>query len=120
MLRCVALLVVAAVAVTSAEPEAQAAISCQECIDEMHKLAYIIKGSAADIEVEEDMIYPVLISNTCPGVPEGRLLPHAGGRGAGLLCGAPRQQLRGHLQYLYNIYNIYNTYTIFTQYLYHL
>ena len=48
-----ALLVVAGVAVTSAEPEAQAAISCQECIDEMHKLAYIIKGSAADIEVEE-------------------------------------------------------------------
>merc|ERR1712223_802217 len=50
MLRCVALLVVAGVAVTSAEPETQAAISCQECIDEMHKLAYIIKGSAADIE----------------------------------------------------------------------
>ena len=121
MLRCVALLVVAGVAVTRAEPEAQAAISCQECIDEMHKLAYIIKGSAADIEVEEDMIYPVLISNTCPGVPEGRLLPHAGRRGAGLLRGAPRQQLCGHLQYLYNIYtmsttptqyllNIYNIY----------
>ena len=53
MLRCVVLLLVAGVAVTSAEPEVQAAISCQECIDEMHKLAYIIKGSAADIEVEE-------------------------------------------------------------------
>ena len=52
MLRCVVLLLVAGVAVTRAEPEVQAAISCQECIDEMHKLAYIIKGSAADIEVE--------------------------------------------------------------------
>ena len=116
MLRCVALLVVAAVAVTSAEPEAQAAISCQECIDEMHKLAYIIKGSAADIEVKEAMmIYPVLIYNTCvsrfPGVPEGRLLPHAGGRGAGLLRGAPRQQLRGH---------ICNIYTLSKQYIQHL
>merc|ERR1712079_356770 len=49
MLQCVVLLV-AGVAVTSAEAETQAAISCQECIDEMHKLAYIIKGSAADIE----------------------------------------------------------------------
>ena len=57
------LLLVAGVAVTRAEPEVRAAISCQECIDEMHKLAYIIKGSAADIEVEEDMIYSVLISN---------------------------------------------------------
>ena len=104
---CVVLLLVAGVAVTSAEPEVQAAISCQECIDEMHKLAYIIKGSAADIEVEECMIHSVLISNTCPGVPEGRLLPHAGGRGAGLLRGAPRQQLRGHIYNIYNIYNIY-------------
>ena len=107
------LLLVAGVAVTRAEPEVQAAISCQECIDEMHKLAYIIKGSAADIEVEEDMIHSVLISNTCPGVPEGRLLPHAGGRGAGLLRGAPRQQLRGHI---YNIYTI----SISTQYLQYL
>ena len=53
-------------------------INCQECIDEMHSLSWIVKNSANDIEVtfnpRPQSLSSILII-PLPGVPEGQLLP---------------------------------------------
>ena len=53
-------------------------INCQECIDEMHSLSWIVKNSANDIEVTfnpRPQSLSSILTIPLPGVPEGQLLP---------------------------------------------
>ena len=55
-------------------------INCQECIDEMHSLSWIVKNSANDIEVTFNPRPGPQSLSSIPviplsGVPEGQLLP---------------------------------------------
>merc|ERR1712026_267868 len=60
MLKIVALVFCLA-SLTQAAPEPR--IACQECMDEMHTLGYIVKSSAAEME-------EYLKANYCPTLPE--------------------------------------------------